>query len=142
MPNPPMPSLSQLPQRPIFLSRDALLPESHPAPRPRQAYFLRVVTHHFPQLPPSQELSKLIPKSAVGELSEDSSNVVQLIMDAYNVRGSGRGGTGESGKGPPGRKAEPRGQSPVGITPHSSCPQSVCVVVINSSLSLALIHKS
>uniref|UniRef100_A0A2I2ZH39 Integrin beta n=1 Tax=Gorilla gorilla gorilla TaxID=9595 RepID=A0A2I2ZH39_GORGO len=30
------------------------------------------------------ELSKLIPKSAVGELSEDSSNVVQLIMDAYN----------------------------------------------------------
>ncbi|XP_023578391.1 integrin beta-7 isoform X2 [Octodon degus] len=30
------------------------------------------------------ELSQLIPKSAVGELSEDSSNVVQLIMDAYN----------------------------------------------------------
>ncbi|NIG58105.1 integrin beta-7 [Pontoporia blainvillei] len=38
-------------------------------------------------LPVYQELSKLIPKSAVGELSEDSSNVVQLIMDAYNVRG-------------------------------------------------------
>uniref|UniRef100_A0A673TDM4 Integrin beta n=1 Tax=Suricata suricatta TaxID=37032 RepID=A0A673TDM4_SURSU len=36
-------------------------------------------------LPVYQELSKLIPKSAVGELSEDSSNVVQLIMDAYNV---------------------------------------------------------
>ncbi|MBW02972.1 Integrin beta-7, partial [Eschrichtius robustus] len=35
-------------------------------------------------LPVYQELSKLIPKSAVGELSEDSSNVVQLIMDAYN----------------------------------------------------------
>uniref|UniRef100_A0A4X2KSP0 Integrin beta n=1 Tax=Vombatus ursinus TaxID=29139 RepID=A0A4X2KSP0_VOMUR len=38
-----------------------------------------------PALPVYQELSKLIPKSAVGELSEDSSNVVQLIMDAYNV---------------------------------------------------------
>ncbi|KAG8518333.1 Integrin beta-7, partial [Galemys pyrenaicus] len=37
-------------------------------------------------LPVYQELSKLIPKSAVGELSKDSSNVVQLIMDAYNVR--------------------------------------------------------
>uniref|UniRef100_A0A671DT89 Integrin beta n=1 Tax=Rhinolophus ferrumequinum TaxID=59479 RepID=A0A671DT89_RHIFE len=35
-------------------------------------------------LPVYQELSKLIPKSAVGELSENSSNVVQLIMDAYN----------------------------------------------------------
>ncbi|TKC52666.1 hypothetical protein EI555_004525 [Monodon monoceros] len=35
-------------------------------------------------LPVYQELSKLIPKSVVGELSEDSSNVVQLIMDAYN----------------------------------------------------------
>uniref|UniRef100_F6ZBF8 Integrin beta n=1 Tax=Callithrix jacchus TaxID=9483 RepID=F6ZBF8_CALJA len=35
-------------------------------------------------LPVYEELSKLIPKSAVGELSEDSSNVVQLIMDAYN----------------------------------------------------------
>ncbi|VCX30797.1 unnamed protein product [Gulo gulo] len=34
-------------------------------------------------LPVYQELSKLIPKSAVGLLSEDSSNVVQLIMDAY-----------------------------------------------------------
>ncbi|XP_054859446.1 integrin beta-7 [Eublepharis macularius] len=31
-----------------------------------------------------EELSKLIPKSAVGELKEDSSNVVQLILDAYN----------------------------------------------------------
>lgn len=27
----------------------------------------------------------MIPKSAVGELKEDSSNVVQLIKDAYNV---------------------------------------------------------
>ncbi|XP_055975974.1 integrin beta-7 [Sorex fumeus] len=34
-------------------------------------------------LPVYQELSKLIPKSAVGELSEDSSNVVQLILSAY-----------------------------------------------------------
>ncbi|XP_018411705.1 PREDICTED: integrin beta-7 [Nanorana parkeri] len=31
-----------------------------------------------------QELSDLIPKSAVGELSEDSSNVVNLISQAYN----------------------------------------------------------
>uniref|UniRef100_A0A8C2DD52 Integrin beta n=1 Tax=Cyprinus carpio TaxID=7962 RepID=A0A8C2DD52_CYPCA len=30
------------------------------------------------------ELSKLIPKSAVGVLSEDSGNVVNLIVDAYN----------------------------------------------------------
>uniref|UniRef100_A0A8C2ESE9 Integrin beta n=1 Tax=Cyprinus carpio TaxID=7962 RepID=A0A8C2ESE9_CYPCA len=30
------------------------------------------------------ELSKLIPKSAVGVLSEDSSNVVKIIVDAYN----------------------------------------------------------
>lgn len=34
-------------------------------------------------LPVYQELSKLIPKSAVGLLSEDSSNVVQLIINAY-----------------------------------------------------------
>ncbi|XP_067881888.1 integrin beta-7-like, partial [Heterodontus francisci] len=31
-----------------------------------------------------QELSQLIPKSAVGELKEDSSNVLQLITEAYN----------------------------------------------------------
>uniref|UniRef100_A0ACB8EMR6 Uncharacterized protein n=1 Tax=Sphaerodactylus townsendi TaxID=933632 RepID=A0ACB8EMR6_9SAUR len=31
-----------------------------------------------------EELSKLIPKSVVGELKEDSSNVVQLIIDAYH----------------------------------------------------------
>uniref|UniRef100_A0A672KCU3 Integrin beta n=1 Tax=Sinocyclocheilus grahami TaxID=75366 RepID=A0A672KCU3_SINGR len=30
------------------------------------------------------ELSKMIPKSAVGVISEDSSNVVKLIVDAYN----------------------------------------------------------
>ncbi|XP_043939792.1 integrin beta-7 isoform X2 [Protopterus annectens] len=35
-------------------------------------------------LQPYQELSKLIPKSAVGELKHDSSNVIQLITDAYN----------------------------------------------------------
>lgn len=51
------------------------------------------MTHHFPKLLLIQELSKLIPKSAVGELSENSSNVVQLIMDAYNVRGQGGGGS-------------------------------------------------
>ncbi|TSK92916.1 Villin-1 [Bagarius yarrelli] len=32
-----------------------------------------------------QELSKLIPKSEVGILSKDSDNVVNLIVDAYNV---------------------------------------------------------
>ncbi|XP_035873394.1 integrin beta-2 isoform X2 [Phyllostomus discolor] len=31
-----------------------------------------------------EELTKIIPKSAVGELSDDSSNVVQLIKNAYN----------------------------------------------------------
>ncbi|KAH0629035.1 hypothetical protein JD844_010789 [Phrynosoma platyrhinos] len=36
------------------------------------------------RLPMYEELSKLIPKSVVGELKEDSSNVVQLIADAYN----------------------------------------------------------
>ncbi|XP_072434604.1 integrin beta-2 isoform X1 [Chiloscyllium punctatum] len=35
-------------------------------------------------MPVYQELSKMIPKSAVGELKEDSSNVVQLITAAYN----------------------------------------------------------
>ncbi|XP_058869068.1 integrin beta-7-like [Acipenser ruthenus] len=34
--------------------------------------------------PTYQELSRLIPKSAVGVLTSDSSNVVQLIEDAYN----------------------------------------------------------
>ncbi|KAM9319891.1 integrin beta-7 [Gastrophryne carolinensis] len=37
-----------------------------------------------PVLSTYQELSELIPKSAVGELSEDSSNVVNLIYQAYN----------------------------------------------------------
>ncbi|XP_066469393.1 integrin beta-7 [Tiliqua scincoides] len=36
------------------------------------------------RLPMYEELSRLIPKSAVGELKEDSSNVVQLIADAYS----------------------------------------------------------
>uniref|UniRef100_A0ABM5FPB4 Integrin beta n=1 Tax=Pogona vitticeps TaxID=103695 RepID=A0ABM5FPB4_9SAUR len=35
-------------------------------------------------LPMYEELSKLIPKSVVGELKEDSSNVVQLIAEAYS----------------------------------------------------------
>lgn len=80
------------------------LPPIYLPSRPPEAHFPRAVTHHFPQLPITQELSKLIPKSAVGELSEDSSNVVQLIMDAYNVRGQGGGtvvrvGTGKRWKG-------------------------------------------
>lgn len=58
-----------------------------PPSRPLEAHFPRVLTHRFPQLLLTQELSKLIPKSVVGELSENSSNVVQLIMDAYDVRG-------------------------------------------------------
>jgi hypothetical protein len=33
----------------------------------------------------SQELKNLIPKSAVGILSANSSNVINLIIDAYNV---------------------------------------------------------
>ncbi|KAM6038704.1 LOW QUALITY PROTEIN: integrin beta-7, partial [Theristicus caerulescens] len=37
-----------------------------------------------PTVPLYRELSHLIPKSVVGELREDSSNVVQLIADAYN----------------------------------------------------------
>ena len=32
-----------------------------------------------------QKLTEIIPKSAVGELSDDSSNVVQLIKNAYYV---------------------------------------------------------
>uniref|UniRef100_A0A8C3BTA6 Integrin beta n=1 Tax=Cairina moschata TaxID=8855 RepID=A0A8C3BTA6_CAIMO len=38
-----------------------------------------------PTVPLYKELSRLIPKSVVGELRDDSSNVVQLITDAYNV---------------------------------------------------------
>lgn len=34
-----------------------------------------------------QELKNLIPKSAVGTLSANSSNVINLIIDAYNVSG-------------------------------------------------------
>ena len=35
---------------------------------------------------PGQELSKMIPQSVVGVLESDSSNVVQIIKNAYNVR--------------------------------------------------------
>ncbi|XP_064135629.1 integrin beta-2 isoform X2 [Loxodonta africana] len=35
-------------------------------------------------VPTYEKLTEIIPKSAVGELSEDSSNVVQLIKNAYN----------------------------------------------------------
>lgn len=44
-----------------------------------------------------QKLTEIIPKSAVGELSEDSSNVVQLIKDAYSVSEARKGWGG----GPP-----------------------------------------
>ncbi|XP_015275238.1 PREDICTED: integrin beta-2 [Gekko japonicus] len=36
------------------------------------------------------KLSEMIPKSAVGELQEDSSNVIQLIQDAYNFMSAQR----------------------------------------------------
>lgn len=36
-----------------------------------------------------QKLSEMIPKSAVGELNEDSSNIVELIQEAYNVSAGG-----------------------------------------------------
>lgn len=34
---------------------------------------------------PLQKLQNLIPKSAIGTLSANSSNVINLIIDAYNV---------------------------------------------------------
>lgn len=36
-----------------------------------------------------QKLSEMIPKSAVGELNEDSSNIIELIQVAYNVSAGG-----------------------------------------------------
>jgi hypothetical protein len=89
----PGPDLSQFPQRSIL--HHHLLPF-----RPLGAHVLRAESHHFLLLLITQELSQLIPKSAVGELSEDSSNVVQLIMDAYDVRGRWQGwAQGRGGKG-------------------------------------------
>lgn len=41
--------------------------------------------HPRPSSCPFQELKNLIPKSAVGTLSSNSSNVIKLIIDAYNV---------------------------------------------------------
>lgn len=35
----------------------------------------------------SQEYSKLIPGTTVGMLSDDSGNVIELIQEAYEVRG-------------------------------------------------------
>lgn len=74
----PHPNLFQFPQRSILCSPYAPF-------RPLGAHFRKTVSNHFLQILLTQELSQLIPKSAVGELSEDSSNVVQLIMDAYDV---------------------------------------------------------
>jgi len=92
----------------------------------------------FPSIPLLQELSKLIPKSAVGELSEDSSNVVQLIMDAYNV--SSRGGGGEGGHwGKVERDSQVQWQNWGGgahfLVCHSSGPtSSLHLAVIDSSM--------
>lgn len=36
----------------------------------------------------SQNYSQLIPGTTVGTLSDDSGNVIQLILDAYEVRDS------------------------------------------------------
>ncbi|XP_077851642.1 integrin beta-2 isoform X10 [Macaca mulatta] len=41
-------------------------------------------SHAVSGLLAQQKLTEIIPKSAVGELSDDSSNVVQLIKNAYN----------------------------------------------------------
>lgn len=41
--------------------------------------------HYFVMSLFPQELQNLIPKSAVGTLSSNSSNVINLIIDAYNV---------------------------------------------------------
>ncbi|TRY90993.1 hypothetical protein DNTS_023021 [Danionella cerebrum] len=69
------------------------------------------VTEQFRDL--YQELSALIPKSAVGTLSTNSSNVIQLIIDAYNNNRLPDGVTisyvshcknGATGKGENGRK--------------------------------------
>jgi len=38
------------------------------------------------QIPVYRELSKLIEGSTVGELAEDSSNIVELVKDNYDVR--------------------------------------------------------
>lgn len=78
---------SSHPKPSLSFSKTYSPPPIHPPSKPPEAHFPRAVTYHFLKPLITQELSKLIPKSAVGELSENSSNVVQLIMDAYNVRG-------------------------------------------------------
>ena len=50
---------------------------------------------------PWQKLTEIIPKSAVGELSEDSRNVVELIKSAYNVSPPGS----QQRRGPPPRRS-------------------------------------
>lgn len=82
--------------QPIFAVTGATLPVYQVRPCSSHETLSRPPGTHslYPYLPPlltMQELSQLIPKSAVGELSEDSSNVVQLIMDAYDVRGELQG---------------------------------------------------
>lgn len=118
-----------------------------PPSRPPEAHFPRAVTHHFPQLLTTQELSKLIPKSAVGELSEDSSNVVQLIMDAYNVRGQGRGrmvrvGAGGRWQRPSSGVAELRENDHFSVY-HSRAPTSgLHMAVVNSPFTHSIPRPS
>jgi len=53
---------------------------------PKSTSLTRPLMKHFLNFSPSlQELKNLIPKSAVGTLSANSSNVIHLIIDAYNV---------------------------------------------------------
>lgn len=52
----------------------------------RRGQFITVqLASHSNSFPSLQELKNLIPKSAVGTLSANSSNVINLIIDAYNV---------------------------------------------------------
>lgn len=82
----PLGSETERPQHPDHLRRHRGVPaglQGGPEPRrsspahPAPSY--RLPVHLF------QELKNLIPKSAVGTLSSNSSNVIKLIIDAYNV---------------------------------------------------------
>ncbi|MBN3294303.1 ITB7 protein, partial [Polypterus senegalus] len=75
------------------LSREGLYESSTIYDYPSVGHIARVLSQNNIQpifavteksVPTYQELSKLIPQSVVGVLQEDSSNVVQLIFDAYN----------------------------------------------------------
>ncbi|XP_051781012.1 integrin beta-7 isoform X1 [Erpetoichthys calabaricus] len=75
------------------LSREGLYENSTIYDYPSVGHIARVLSQNNIQpifavteksVPTYQELSKLIPQSVVGVLQEDSSNIVQLIFDAYN----------------------------------------------------------